>query len=216
MLTDCVCHDWISEGQNVIYFIKDEGIWKISFWRSVTESLWSDSHSVVHVLVFCDLHKAHVGSIHWWECCHIPLLGIEQAFLLLSDGHGLSSSHINTHGNTMAERESDWQYGFGVLPSASETFPCLYCDKVFSGPGARTNHVRSIHQKVKFICVCGKVYVYQSSLLNHKKTCFMCVAPPPSWRNLSLEYEEVCVLQWCVVTRNHLLDSTLLRYRLDV
>ncbi|XP_067669328.1 uncharacterized protein [Haliotis asinina] len=54
--------------------------------------------------------------------------------------------------------------------------PCFHCDKTFSSHGARWNHIQSIHKKVSFSCVCGKVYVYQSSLSFHRKTCPMCVA----------------------------------------
>ncbi|XP_071086684.1 uncharacterized protein [Haliotis cracherodii] len=53
--------------------------------------------------------------------------------------------------------------------------PCFHCDKTFSSHGARWNHIQSIHKKVSFSCVCGKVYVYQSSLSFHRKTCPMCV-----------------------------------------
>ncbi|XP_067669327.1 uncharacterized protein [Haliotis asinina] len=56
------------------------------------------------------------------------------------------------------------------------SYPCFHCDKTFSSKGARWNHIQSIHKKVSFSCVCGKVYVYQSSLSFHRKTCPMCVA----------------------------------------
>ncbi|XP_067669335.1 uncharacterized protein [Haliotis asinina] len=51
------------------------------------------------------------------------------------------------------------------------THKCFHCHKTFSTSGARRHHIRSVHEKVSFGCVCGKVYVYQSSLVHHKKFC---------------------------------------------
>ncbi|XP_071084926.1 uncharacterized protein [Haliotis cracherodii] len=56
--------------------------------------------------------------------------------------------------------------------------PCPHCDKVFASYGARRNHVKAIHEKRLYPCVCGKIYKYHQSLLFHKKTCFFNVLPP--------------------------------------
>ncbi|XP_067669332.1 uncharacterized protein [Haliotis asinina] len=55
-------------------------------------------------------------------------------------------------------------------------YPCPQCDKVFASVGSRRNHVKSIHDRVTFSCVCGKVYVYESGLAYHKKFCPHCVS----------------------------------------
>ncbi|XP_067669326.1 uncharacterized protein [Haliotis asinina] len=54
--------------------------------------------------------------------------------------------------------------------------PCSQCNKVFASQGALWNHTKSIHENMSFPCVCGKVYVYKSSLLFHKKSCAQCLS----------------------------------------
>ncbi|XP_046347866.1 uncharacterized protein LOC124128451 isoform X4 [Haliotis rufescens] len=69
----------------------------------------------------------------------------------------------------------------------STGFPCSVCDKVFSSNGARWNHVSSVHNKVQFSCVCGKVYLYCQGLSRHKKTCPMLTAVASSHLDLPQE-----------------------------
>ncbi|XP_071086392.1 zinc finger protein 11-like [Haliotis cracherodii] len=48
------------------------------------------------------------------------------------------------------------------LPEPIEgSYYCPGCDKVFASQGARRNHYVSVHERVPFVCVCGKVYSYQ-------------------------------------------------------
>ncbi|XP_067669305.1 uncharacterized protein [Haliotis asinina] len=65
-----------------------------------------------------------------------------------------------------------------LVPPNTETqpkgFPCSRCDRVFASTGARCNHVATVHNKIKFTCVCGKVYAYQQGLIHHRKSCPMC------------------------------------------
>ncbi|XP_048246785.1 uncharacterized protein LOC124130918 isoform X31 [Haliotis rufescens] len=61
------------------------------------------------------------------------------------------------------------------LPEPIEgSYYCPGCDKVFASQGARRNHYVSVHERVPFVCVCGKVYSYQQGLIRHKKTCQVC------------------------------------------
>ncbi|XP_046566386.1 uncharacterized protein LOC124275005 isoform X12 [Haliotis rubra] len=57
---------------------------------------------------------------------------------------------------------------------SGRTFPCSKCERVFASQGARRNHVNTVHDKVSFTCVCGKVYAYQQGLIHHRKSCPMC------------------------------------------
>ncbi|XP_067669334.1 uncharacterized protein [Haliotis asinina] len=63
-----------------------------------------------------------------------------------------------------------------VLPVGK--YPCPYCSKAYASYSSRRNHIKSIHDRVTFSCVCGKVYIYESGLGYHKKFCPMCVSPP--------------------------------------
>ncbi|XP_046349016.2 uncharacterized protein LOC124129513 isoform X13 [Haliotis rufescens] len=58
--------------------------------------------------------------------------------------------------------------------------PCSQCNKAFASQGALWNHTKSIHENMSFPCVCGKVYVYKSSLLFHKKSCVQCLSSSSS------------------------------------
>ncbi|XP_048246786.1 uncharacterized protein LOC124130918 isoform X32 [Haliotis rufescens] len=55
-------------------------------------------------------------------------------------------------------------------------YVCPQCGKVFSGYGARWNHIQAKHNNVKFACVCGKTYMYCQGLIKHKKTCATFIA----------------------------------------
>ncbi|XP_046349042.2 uncharacterized protein LOC124129513 isoform X17 [Haliotis rufescens] len=79
----------------------------------------------------------------------------------LSQGQ-IQYSNLPVYGQTRRARTSDTGVG---------THKCFHCHKTFSTSGARRHHIRSVHEKVSFACVCGKVYVYQSSLVHHKKFC---------------------------------------------
>ncbi|XP_046347893.1 hypermethylated in cancer 2 protein-like isoform X10 [Haliotis rufescens] len=54
-----------------------------------------------------------------------------------------------------------------------QRFPCPLCDKSFVDPQSVKVHKLSVHDKVTFPCICGKVYSYQNALRRHEKSCLM-------------------------------------------
>ncbi|XP_048246784.1 uncharacterized protein LOC124130918 isoform X30 [Haliotis rufescens] len=63
------------------------------------------------------------------------------------------------------------QFPNAALLSVSSNFPCSHCDKVFASIGSRRNHFASKHTDTKFSCLCGKEYLYLTSLTRHKRYC---------------------------------------------
>ncbi|XP_067669352.1 uncharacterized protein [Haliotis asinina] len=66
--------------------------------------------------------------------------------------------------------------GMGVSGTVSSgdgklMYPCSICGKEFSRPDYRKQHKDSIHDKVTFKCVCGKVYTFVQNLIRHQKNC---------------------------------------------
>ncbi|XP_071084652.1 uncharacterized protein [Haliotis cracherodii] len=57
------------------------------------------------------------------------------------------------------------------IPQNKKIYPCLHCDKVFGKSCGRDYHVKAIHEKITFECVCGKSYKYRTALVFHQKTC---------------------------------------------
>ncbi|XP_071086677.1 zinc finger protein 629-like isoform X2 [Haliotis cracherodii] len=60
-----------------------------------------------------------------------------------------------------------------ATPKQKEVFPCQQCDKVFNRKWGLIYHVQAIHEKVTFVCECGKSYKYQNALVYHQKTCLL-------------------------------------------
>lgn len=99
-------------------------------------------------------------------------------FLLFSDTYdkhyyGIGQGHGRMiQGSQVGSSEPNYQ---DLVPSTSVPpagkYPCPQCNKAFASLGSRRNHVKSIHDRVTFSCVCGKVYVYESGLAYHKKFC---------------------------------------------
>ncbi|XP_046349044.2 uncharacterized protein LOC124129513 isoform X18 [Haliotis rufescens] len=90
----------------------------------------------------------------------------------VGQGHGrmLQGSQVGSSGPTYQDHDPS-------VPPVGK-YPCPYCHKAYASYSSRRNHIKSIHDRVTFSCVCGKVYIYESGLGYHKKYCPMCVAPP--------------------------------------
>ncbi|XP_046348142.1 uncharacterized protein LOC124128726 isoform X4 [Haliotis rufescens] len=56
-------------------------------------------------------------------------------------------------------------------PGAMRLVKCVECDLMFSNKSAMKNHKSAVHDKVTYVCVCGKVYKYKPGLLNHQQKC---------------------------------------------
>ncbi|XP_048246797.1 uncharacterized protein LOC124128197 isoform X36 [Haliotis rufescens] len=87
---------------------------------------------------------------------------------------GLNVALGHIHGRPFAE-QAPITLMKSHVPTHTGLFPCSQCDKVFSGRGARWNHVKAIHDQATFACVCGVTYNYCNALSRHKKKCSMCV-----------------------------------------
>lgn len=133
---------------------------------------------------------------------------MKYCFLLLSDilGYGTShSQHIYSppYDKTLPQNVFSSASDNFLAPCNTETppkgFPCSRCDRVFASTGARCNHVATVHNKVKFTCVCGKVYAYQQGLIHHRKSCPMC-----GWNSL-------CTCRICIKRPGFEIDSLLVQ-----
>ncbi|XP_046349035.2 uncharacterized protein LOC124129513 isoform X14 [Haliotis rufescens] len=87
--------------------------------------------------------------------------------------YGIGQGHGRTiQGSQVGSSKPNYQ---DHVPSTSVPpagkYPCPQCNKAFASLGSRRNHVKSIHDRVTFSCVCGKVYVYESGLAYHRKFC---------------------------------------------
>ncbi|XP_046348957.2 uncharacterized protein LOC124129513 isoform X3 [Haliotis rufescens] len=87
---------------------------------------------------------------------------------MVTFAHGQNSAFVTSHNTTYSNSSGPQRTLKG--------FPCLKCGRSFASAGARHNHVQAVHDKIKFTCVCGKVYAYQQGLIHHRKTCVMCVS----------------------------------------
>ncbi|XP_046347654.2 uncharacterized protein LOC124128197 isoform X19 [Haliotis rufescens] len=109
------------------------------------------------------------------EGCHGfgPSQAYDQDYYPYNDNTPTSNdSFFTTSSNTQRFQHPHMTYSLPQEPSvATPAFPCASCNKVFASAGARHNHVSAIHNKVKFQCLCGKVYIYRQGLISHKKTC---------------------------------------------
>ncbi|XP_067669263.1 uncharacterized protein [Haliotis asinina] len=56
-------------------------------------------------------------------------------------------------------------------PGAMRLVKCVECDLMFSNKSAMKNHKSAVHDKVTYVCVCGKMYKYKPGLLNHQQKC---------------------------------------------
>ncbi|XP_046347937.1 uncharacterized protein LOC124128451 isoform X15 [Haliotis rufescens] len=54
-----------------------------------------------------------------------------------------------------------------------KTYVCEICGKVFRNKSSKWYHVKSIHEKVTFSCVCGRTYSSKPAYLRHKKHCIL-------------------------------------------
>ncbi|XP_067669306.1 uncharacterized protein [Haliotis asinina] len=55
-------------------------------------------------------------------------------------------------------------------------FPCTKCDRLFTSYKARQFHLESVHEGLRFMCVCGKIYKYRTSLHKHMRESKFCCA----------------------------------------
>ncbi|XP_067669275.1 uncharacterized protein [Haliotis asinina] len=78
----------------------------------------------------------------------------------------LSMCSLGPSFGTMEMSDVDLQGGV-----QKRVWPCTQCDKVFANTRSRRNHIAAIHDKVEYICVCGKTYIYHPGLIKHQKTC---------------------------------------------
>ncbi|XP_067669329.1 uncharacterized protein [Haliotis asinina] len=97
-------------------------------------------------------------------------------------GLGFTSYHGNMgdEQNRMNEQQRQFSSLYPNYYSRKQTpklnqHVCPKCNMSFSSYGVKWNHMKSVHEKMSFTCLCGKVYAYQSSLVYHKKTCPMCI-----------------------------------------
>ncbi|XP_067669313.1 uncharacterized protein [Haliotis asinina] len=74
------------------------------------------------------------------------------------------------YGNTASQHHQTWsESGF-----EQAMFPCPKCDRVFAKNVGRLFHMESVHEGRSFMCVCGKVYKYRTSLHKHLRQSKSC------------------------------------------
>ncbi|XP_067669406.1 uncharacterized protein [Haliotis asinina] len=97
------------------------------------------------------------------------LLGVEtesvdRGFGLHLDFTTAGNSLTQTLRPSVASRKDRWGGG-------GNYWPCPQCGKVFTHPNSRKLHKESVHDKVRYSCVCGKIYTLKKTLLSHQKIC---------------------------------------------
>ncbi|XP_048246770.1 uncharacterized protein LOC124130918 isoform X17 [Haliotis rufescens] len=94
------------------------------------------------------------------------------------DKAGLYLSRILEQSSALNLSFNPLLYRFGDSHSQSDkaVFPCNECGKVFKRAHSRKQHKEAIHDKVTYVCVCGKVYTFPQALLRHQKCCSVYVA----------------------------------------
>ena len=62
-------------------------------------------------------------------------------------------------------------------------YKCQRCQQSFKDRAARRDHVAKRHEGQFFVCHCGKVYEWRTSLAKHQKKCLTSLAPTALFAN---------------------------------
>ncbi|XP_046566419.1 hydrogen peroxide stress regulator 1-like isoform X16 [Haliotis rubra] len=115
------------------------------------EADYSNDGSSVQMADLSQQYSAHSSSLN--------ILGYQVQNLEQDIPNILNRQHVSV----------DSLEGLSSVRGNRSVFPCPECGKVFTALQSVKQHRAAIHDKVKFVCQCGKTFSFRNTLQRHQK-----------------------------------------------